>query len=152
MSATAYVSWYGKGRRQDWRTPPDLFATLHAEYWFTLDGAADEGSALLTVASTPDRPLSWEGHRVFCNPPWSDIPSFVELAPRADLAVLLVPARTNAAWFHRAIALGATVKFFAGRPAFIHARHDGNGHNSPVDCLLLVWGEPAAPPDTSTER
>ena len=133
-----YVGWYGKGRHQDWRTPPELFAKFHAKYHFSLDGAADKDNALLPVASTIEQPLSWEGHRVFCNPPWSDIRSFVELAPSADFAVLLVPARTNAKWFHRALELGATPAFFLGRPKFVGRPSVAN---SPVDCLLLVFGQ-----------
>ena len=135
----ASVGWYGKPRRQDWQTPPALFGPLHDEFRFTLDGAAEDHNSLLSVASTPENPLSWEGHRVFCNPPWSAIAQFVEQAPTADLAVLLVPARTNARWFHRALALGAQVRYFLGRPSFHNKRHDGTGHNSPVDCLLLVF-------------
>ena len=135
----AYVGWYGKPRRQDWQTPDALFRALHEEFRFTLDGAAEGGNALLSVASTPDRPLSWEGHRVFCNPPWSATAQFVELAATADLAVLLVPARTNARWFHRAIALGATVRYFMPRPRFRHATESRKPHDSPVDCLLLIF-------------
>jgi hypothetical protein len=117
-----------------------LFDPLHAEFGFDLDGAADESTALLPNASTADEPKSWSGRRVFCNPPWSDIAPFVELSTLAEVAVLLVPARTNARWFHRALALGAQVRFFVGRPKFVD--HDGPGAiaNSPVDCLLLVWG------------
>jgi len=134
-----YVGWYGKPRRQDWQTPLSLFRPLHEEFRFTLDGAAEDGNALLTTASTPERPVSWEGHRVFCNPPWSAIAKFIEQAPSADLAVLLVPARTNARWFHRAIELGAKVRYFMPRPRFRHATATGAPHDSPVDCLLLVF-------------
>ena len=35
----AYVDWYRRERRQDWRTPQAIFDTLHAEYRFSLDGA-----------------------------------------------------------------------------------------------------------------
>lgn len=136
MTATGYVSWYRGQRLQVWRTPPDFFHSLHDEYHFTLDGAADNGNALLPRASTPTDPRPWIGERVFCNPPWSDIPPFVETAPSADLAVLLVPARTNCRWFHRALDLGATVRFFKPKLKFVGAKHV-----SPVDCLLLVYGE-----------
>jgi len=139
-TTVAYVEWYGKSRHQDWGTPVALFADLHSEYEFDLDGAADDGNRLLPDASTPEEPKPWTGRRVFCNPPWSNIPPFIEEAAKADLAVLLVPARTNARWFHRALALGARVRYFLGRPAFVNAKHDGNGHNSPVDCVLLVFG------------
>ena len=134
-----YVGWYGKARRQDWGTPRPMFDKLHAEYGFDLDGAADNGNRLLPDASTPEDPVPWVGRRVFCNPPWSAIPPFVELAATAALAVLLVPARTNCRWFHRAIELGAEVRFFEGRPAFVNDRHEGTGHNSPIDCVLLVF-------------
>ena len=134
VSAGAYHDWYAGSRRQSWRTPPDLFARLHAQYHFTLDGASDDTNGLLPRASTPDNPLPWRGERVFCNPPWSNIPPFVELAATALLAVLLVPARTNCRWFHRAIELGAKVEFFKPKPRFV-----GAPHVSPVDCLLLVW-------------
>ena len=140
MTGEPYVGWYGKARRQDWTTPHSIFDPLHAEFRFDLDGAADDGNGLLPDASTPDAPKRWFRRRVFCNPPWSTITPFVELAATADVAVLLVPARTNCRWFHRALALGAKVRFFEGRPAFGNGAHDGPGHNSPVDCLLLVFG------------
>jgi site-specific DNA-methyltransferase (adenine-specific) len=112
-----------------------MFETLDAEYGFTLDGASEAGNALLAKNLTRDDILvSWAGERVFCNPPWNRIAEFIELAAFADLAVLLVPARVNARWFHRALQLGATVRFFIGRPRF----GDGKG-SSPVDCLLLVF-------------
>ena len=130
----AYVDWYQKGRTQSYRTPPEFFAPLHAEFDFSLDGASGEGNALLPIASTADAPVSWVGHRVFCNPPWSNIRPFVEQAAEADLAVLLVPARTNAKWFHRALELGAWPRFFLGRIKFVGAKY-----NCPVDTMLLVF-------------
>jgi phage N-6-adenine-methyltransferase len=138
MSRT-YTDWYRGDRHQAWGTPADLFAGLHREFGFTLDGAADDDNALLDVASTPSNPRPWVGERVFCNPPWSDIAPFVEMAARADLAVLLVPARTNVRWFHRALEMGATLRYFKGRPKFVNPDHRGAGHNSPVDCLLLIF-------------
>jgi hypothetical protein len=108
-TATAYVSWYGKGRHQAWQTPSGFFADLHDEFRFDLDGAASDENALLPEASTLTSPVPWTGRRVFCNPPWSDIASFLEYAPSAELAVFLVPARTNARWFHRAMDLGAEI-------------------------------------------
>jgi phage N-6-adenine-methyltransferase len=141
MNATApagFVSHYNGARRQNWTTPRTLFDALDAEYGFTLDGASEDGNALLPKALTVDDVLvSWAGERVFCNPPWRRIAEFVELAAFADLAVLLVPARVNARWFHRALELGAEVRFFLGRPSF----GDGKG-SSPFDCLLLVFTAP----------
>lgn len=131
---TAYVDHYAGERRQNWRTPRAMFDALQAEYGFDMDGAADADSGLLLRRSTVDAPESWIGRRVFCNPPWSEILPFVELAATAELAVLLVPARVNARWFHRALDLGAVPRYFVGKPRF-----DGAKWKSPVDCLLLVF-------------
>lgn len=130
----SFVSWYGKGRRQNWCTPRALFERLHEEYCFTLDGASEPGNGLLARSATLEQPLPWAGERVFCNPPWSNIAPFLELAPAAELAVFLVPARTNARWFHRALHLGAVPRFFLGKPKFVGALH-----TSPVDCVYLVF-------------
>jgi hypothetical protein len=135
IESSAYVDWYGRARRQNWTTPLDLFARLDDEYRFTIDGASEPGNGLCSRASTVTAPIDWHGERVFCNPPWSNIRPFVDRAPDADLAVLLVPARTNARWFHAAIDLGAVPRFFLGRPRF-----GGGKSNSPVDVLLLVFG------------
>lgn len=147
LKSNAYVGWYGHGRAQNWRTPKSLFEALHARFTFTLDGASEPGNGLLPRASTKEDPISWAGESVFCNPPWSDIAPFVENAKHARCAVLLVPARTNAKWFHRAIELGAKPEFFIGRPKF-ESDTNHKGHNSPVDCMLLVffdgryWSQP----------
>lgn len=132
----SYVDWYGKGElKQNWSTPRDLFDSLHATYRFTMDGASESGNGLLPKASTAEIPLPWHGERVFCNPPWSNIRPFIEQAPVAELAVFLVPARTNARWFHYALELGAHPHFFRPKPKFVGAQHV-----SPVDVLLLVFG------------
>lgn len=138
-SAAPYVSWYEGARVQSWRTPPEFFAHLNERFRFTMDGASDAENALLPRFSTPADPLSWRGERVFCNPPWSLIKPFVDLASTAELAVLLVPARTNARWFHRALSYGARVEFFKPKLKFVGAKHV-----SPVDCVLLVFGKEAA--------
>ena len=134
-SAMAYVDWYGKARTQNWRTPQAFFDALNAEFAFTLDGASEPGNGLLPRASSAEAELPWDGERVFCNPPWSNIRPFVEQAVKAELAVFLVPARTNSKWFHRALELGATARFFERRIKF-----QGAVSSCPVDCLLLVFG------------
>lgn len=137
LSSRQYVDWYQGERHQAWATPPEFFEELDKEYGFTLDGASSGENALVdNYMTSADIFVTWAGERVFCNPPWSHIPPFVELAATADLAVLLVPARTNCGWFHRALELGAVPRFWKGKLKFVGAKH-----TSPVDCLLLVWGE-----------
>jgi len=137
VNSRTYTDWYGGARRQSWGTPSNIFDPLHELFDFTLDGASEPGNGLLPRSSTAKKPISWTGERVFCNPPWSNIPTFVELAAKADIAVLLVPSRVNSRWFHRALELGAVPCYFLRRPKFVGT--SSSGHNSPVDCLLLVF-------------
>lgn len=60
--------------KDDWETPADLFAELHKEFNFTLDAAAsDTNHKLPRYYTEADDGLahSWEGERVFVNPPYS---------------------------------------------------------------------------------
>lgn len=81
------------GGSDDWRTPYRLFYNLHREFNFTLDGAATEHDALLPRFTDDIHNQSWVGERVFVNPPYSGIPSFLIKASEADLAVFLIPYR-----------------------------------------------------------
>jgi hypothetical protein len=134
-AAAVMRTFNSKGSFPERATPLAFFDRLHARYRFTLDGAASAKNKKLARYSSAARPLPWAGERVFCNPPWSDIPPFVELAATARLAVLLVPARTNVRWFHRALELGARPEYFEGRLHF-----DEMPSGSAVDCVLLVFG------------
>ncbi|EOK6112453.1 DNA N-6-adenine-methyltransferase [Escherichia coli] len=81
------------GGSDDWRTPYRLFRNLHREFGFSMDGAATEHDALLPRFTDDIHNQSWVSERVFCNPPYSDIPSFLIKASEADLAVFLIPYR-----------------------------------------------------------
>ncbi|MEZ3078537.1 DNA N-6-adenine-methyltransferase [Escherichia coli] len=81
------------GGSDDWRTPYRLFHNLHREFNFSLDGAATEHDALLPRFTDDIHNQSWDGERVFCNPPYSDTKTFLVKASEADLAVFLIPYR-----------------------------------------------------------
>lgn len=81
------------GGSDDWRTPYRLFRNLHREFNFSLDGAATEYDALLPRFTDDIHNQSWDGERVFCNPPYSDTKTFLVKASEADLAVFLIPYR-----------------------------------------------------------
>ncbi|EIB9610211.1 DNA methylase [Escherichia coli] len=91
------------GGSDDWRTPYRLFRNLHHEYSFSLDGAATEHDALLPRFTDDIHNQSWVGERVFVNPPYSDIPSFLVKASEADLAVFLIPYRPHTTYWLRHI-------------------------------------------------
>lgn len=81
------------GGSDDWRTPYRLFRNLHREFGFSMDGAATKHDALLPRFTDDIHNQSWVGEKVFCNPPYSDIPSFLLKASEADLVVFLIPYR-----------------------------------------------------------
>ncbi|EIG7612862.1 DNA methylase [Escherichia coli] len=91
------------GGSDDWRTPYRLFRNLHREFSFSMDGAATEHDALLPRFTDDIHNQSWVGERVFVNPPYSDIPSFLIKASEADLAVFLIPHRANTSYWLRHI-------------------------------------------------
>ncbi|MEK8424521.1 DNA N-6-adenine-methyltransferase [Escherichia coli] len=86
-----------------WRTPPLLFKNLHQEFGFSMDGAATEHDALLPRFTDDIHNQSWVGEKVFCNPPYSDIPSFLVKASEADLVAFLIPHRANTSYWLRHI-------------------------------------------------
>lgn len=95
-----------KGRLVDGdnrETPGALFERLHAEHHFTLDAAADAQNAKLprfNSQAEPDR-FSWTGARVWLNPPYSDIGTWVVRAWMSDAALvyMLVPNWTDRKWW-----------------------------------------------------
>ncbi|ELS8060898.1 DNA methylase [Escherichia coli] len=86
-----------------WRTPSLLFRNLHREFSFSMDGAATEHDALLPRFTDDIHNQSWVGEKVFCNPPYSDIPSFLVKASEADLVAFLIPHRANTSYWLRHI-------------------------------------------------
>lgn len=113
------------GGSDNWGTPVDLFRTLHQEFQFTIDVCAEPHTAKLDRYWTvSDNALnqSWAGERVFCNPPYSDLSSWVKKAHeeslRGTLVVLLVPARTGSKWFWTH-AVHGEVRFLKRRVRFL---------------------------------
>jgi phage N-6-adenine-methyltransferase len=98
-------------------TPDSLYLPLDAEFRFDLDACATHANARCRLYWTeqglgsngqiiaPGCGLTgtWEGSRVWCNPPFSDIGAWVNKAwfAGAEVVVMLVPAtRTEQGWWH----------------------------------------------------
>jgi len=94
----------------EWGTPPDLIVALEKEFGeFTLDPCEVGGL-------WDGRFISWEGHRVFCNPPYGrGMDKWLSKGREADLAVFLLPARTDTGWFHDYALKADEIRFFRGR-------------------------------------
>ena len=100
----------------EWSTPKDVYDALNEEFHFTLDpcplGGETEG---LPTLFNP-----WRGHRAFINPPYGrQTGKWLSVGREADLAVFLLPARTDVAWFHDIVLPhAAEIRFIRGRLTF----------------------------------
>lgn len=139
-------------KRDNWQTPPDLFAALDAEFHFTLDAAADPSNHLCPLWLGPghapeyadalacDWWIGRPGEVAFCNPPYSRGLQGRFIAKAALEAqkgagglltvVMLIPARTDTKAFHAHIwdaethqpRAGVEVRFLKGRLKFSGAK------------------------------
>jgi len=85
-------------------TPHVLFEALHKEYRFTVDICAVRHNAKLPTYVTPEQDAlsgigSWVGERVWCNPPFRDIPPWLDMAWRPELVAYLLPVRSDRLWW-----------------------------------------------------
>ncbi len=126
----------------EWETPPELFSGLNAVFHFTLDAAATPDNAKCEKFFTAeDNALeqSWAGETVWCNPPYGRcINAWVKKAweesrEPSTKVVMLLPARTDTAWFHD-YAMKGCVKFLRGR-----VRFGGAKNNAPFPSMILIF-------------
>lgn len=116
----------------EWPTPKALYEKLHAEFDFTFDPCPYGGD----VDGTASLFCSWDGHRVFCNPPYGPgLRPFLERWSEPTLGVYLLPARTDVKWFHEIVLpFASEVRFLRGRLKF------GDATNSaPFPSMIVVF-------------
>ena len=144
-------------------TDPAFFASLEERFGrFTLDVAAAPHNAKCERYFTREQnglDLSWGGHRVWCNPPYSDIRSWVwkawqeftyaEFPP--ELIVMLLPAnRVEQKWWQELVEPYRDgkarddflrVEFLPGRMRFDRPgwTPGPKGDRPPFGCCLLIW-------------
>lgn len=112
-------------KADDWETPQELFDNLDAKYHFTLDPCStDENAKCAKHYTIRENGLaqSWKGETVFCNPPYGkSIGAWVKKCydeSKHAVIVLLIPARTDTAYFHDYIYHKAQIEFLRGRLKF----------------------------------
>lgn len=118
-----------------WATPRALFDELNVEFRFNFDPCPlgemeqDGSSPLFTT---------WVGRRVYCNPPYDKgIAQFLERAQEAEIAVFLLPARTDTRWFHNLVLpFAKEIRFVKGRLKF------GDSKNSaPFPSMIIIYAK-----------
>jgi hypothetical protein len=78
---------------------------------------------------------SWAGKRVYCNPPYGrGVGDWLAKAREAELAVFLLPSRTDTKWWHEYAMKADEIRFLRGRLKFGDAK---NG--APFPSVVLVY-------------
>jgi hypothetical protein len=113
-----------------WSTPESLYSELHREFSFTFDPCP------LRETERDGAAERWTGQRVYCNPPYNrSITRFLERATEADVAVFLLPARTDTKWFHDLVLPHAReVRFVKGRLKF-----GGVAKDAPFPSMIVIF-------------
>jgi site-specific DNA-methyltransferase (adenine-specific) len=126
----------------EWATPVAIFEELDEEFHFTLDAAADRTNAKCAHFFTKDDDglrQPWSG-TVWCNPPYSQLKSWVAKAWRERksgvTSVLLIPARTDTIAFHEYIwqQPGVEIRFLRGRLQF-----SGRNKDAPFPSMVVIF-------------
>lgn len=138
----------------DRRTPRHVFDPLDEEFEFTIDVAASADNALCDRyydLETDGLAQSWDGERVWCNPPYSDIRPWVEKMAKseAEIGVMLLPAnRCEQSWWQEYIEPRqrdgrVELRFLAGRLRFDTPDHDytkqPKGNRPPFGVVVVIW-------------
>ena len=128
-------------KSDEWTTPIELFDALHNRFIFDLDAAASDENHLCDryyTKETDGLSQPWEGKRVFCNCPYSQIArwaeKFQEESSRALLIAALVPARTDTRWWHKYIVEADKIVFLRGRLKFSNSKN-----SAPFPSALAIW-------------
>jgi phage N-6-adenine-methyltransferase len=129
--------------KENWATPPDLFADLHREFGFALDVCAESWNAKLPRYFTEaDDALKQEWKGVcWMNPPYGrKIGHFMRKAYQSAQAgatvVCLVPARTDVRWW-QFTHYAAEIRWIIRRVRFL--KDNGKGASAPFPSAIVVF-------------
>lgn len=120
-----------KSLSEEWSTDSRVYDSLNREFNFNFDpcplGGDIDGLATLF--------LSWEGKRAWINPPYGrHIGKWIRRAHETELAVFLLPARTDTEWFHFCLEHATEIRFVRRRLKF------GNAVNpAPFPSVIIVF-------------
>ena len=129
----------------EWATPEKLYQELDEEFHFTLDPCATDENHKCDLYFTREQNglnYSWGGYRVFCNPPYSDIATWVKKAyeeghKENTIVVLLLYSRTDTKYFHDYIIHRSEIRILKGRVKF-----GGAEYNAPFPSMIVIFRGP----------
>ena len=128
-------------KRDNWRTPKDLFDKLDAEFHFTVDLCADDDNHLCKKYYSKENngfDADLTGERVYCNPPYGrkSTGEWIKKCAicNADVVVMLLPVRTDTKAFHEYIYHKSEIRFIKGRLKF-----DGQKDPAPFPSMIVIF-------------
>lgn len=129
--------------KMDWPTPAYLFDALHVEFNFDLDPCASHINAKCEnyfVEADDGLSRPWFG-RVFMNPPYGrSIGTWIAKARHevesgnAELAVCLVPVRSDSKWWHDNCMKSYEIRLMDQRIEFM-----GSTNKAPFPTCLVIF-------------
>lgn len=140
---TTFTQGLRSSASDEWCTPKYLFDELNREFKFTVDAASTHENALVGKHWTIEEDgllQCWDNERVWCNPPYGrQIAKWVKKASEAvgGVVVMLIPARTDTAYWHDYIFPNATdIRFIRGR---LHFSSSKTG--APFPSAIVIFGD-----------
>jgi phage N-6-adenine-methyltransferase len=136
-------------KSHEWTTPQRFFDALDAEFGFTLDAAASAENAKCATYYCGEwgrdgLTQPWDGV-VWCNPPYGrEIGRWVEKgyreAQRGATVVMLIPARTETAYWHDYVMRADEIRLVRGRLRFGGGgKRSAKSHNAPFPSAVVVF-------------
>lgn len=134
-----------------WQTPRWLFDYYNGIKNFSADIASNEVNHLCPLYFTEEDDAftvdfeTLRGTNVWCNPPYSDIRPWVDLATRnrdehGVGTVMLVPADVSVGWFNQATQVCDRIEFITcGRVNFVRADTQEEVKGNPKGSVMLIW-------------
>lgn len=121
-----------------WATPTALKEALYTEFALNFDPCPLDG----TIDGLSPLFCRWYGQRVWCNPPYGrKLIRWLARSIEAEIAVYLLPARTDTRWFHRfCLPHASEIRFLKGRLKF-----GGHNNGAPFPSMVVVFQGPPRP-------
>ena len=133
-------------KSSEWETPRNFYDRLNRAFGFDLDPCCTEETAKCEKYFTEEEDglsKSWEGHRVFMNPPYGrEINKWIKKAYEeggkvGTTVVCLIPSRTDTKYWHDYCMKANEIYFIKGRLKF------GDSNNAaPFPSAVVIFRGP----------
>lgn len=124
-------------QRQNWKTPRKFYEELDKEFAFDFDPCYADGKVTWDNSGLA---VEW-GQSNFVNPPYSECAKWCKKAwieaQKGKTVVMLIPSRTDTAYWHDFVMKASEIRFVRGRLKF-----DDQKHNAPFPSAVVIFNPP----------